>query len=96
MGSSAIKVAEYLACGLPVLVNAGLGDVASAVRELDAGHVLADYSDGELRTAAARVLELATSESASRNARRLAERDYDLEKATDAYAAIYRRLTQQT
>jgi glycosyltransferase involved in cell wall biosynthesis len=92
MGSSAIKVAEYLACGLPVLVNSGLGDVAASVRELDAGYVLSDYSDTELRAAAKRALDLAGSAPARANARRLAERDYDLEAATDAYAEIYRRL----
>jgi glycosyltransferase involved in cell wall biosynthesis len=90
--SSAVKVAEYLACGLPVIVNAGLGDVSDQVRATRAGHVVDDYSDFSIERAGAAVIELAETPAYRERARALAEAEYDLLDATERYAAIYRRL----
>jgi glycosyltransferase involved in cell wall biosynthesis len=92
--SSAIKVAEYLACGLPVVVNFGLGDVAQQVVESAAGHVMRDYSPAAIEEAGRAVVALADSPDARDRARGLAVSEYDLVAATEKYAAIYRRLAQ--
>ena len=44
-GSSPTKVAEYLACGLPVVVNAGIGDQGALAAEAPACTVMPDLSD---------------------------------------------------
>ncbi len=45
---SPTKLGEYLACGLPVVVNDGVGDVREIVEQLDAGAVLSSMSDREI------------------------------------------------
>lgn len=92
LASSAVKISEYLACGLPTIVNRGLGDVSDAIAETGSGFVLKDFSDAELALAAAALVRLIGSPTASANARRLAERDYDLAQGIAAYAEVYERL----
>jgi glycosyltransferase involved in cell wall biosynthesis len=47
-----IKVAEYLLCGLPVIVNSGVGDLDERLAHLDALCLLDDLSDASLTRAA--------------------------------------------
>ncbi|MBM4420003.1 MAG: glycosyltransferase family 4 protein [Chloroflexi bacterium] len=89
LGSSPIKVAEYLACGLPVVVNAGQGDTDSLVARDAAGHVITGYSDAEIARAAAGLVRLLGDEDARANARRLAEREYSADRAAEDYLGIY-------
>lgn len=90
-GSSPIKVAEYLACGLPVIVNEGLGDTDELVRRYGAGHVVRAYDDDDLRGAARALVRLLDDERARENARRLAEEVFDVRRGVDLYASIYGR-----
>jgi glycosyltransferase involved in cell wall biosynthesis len=89
LGASALKVAEYLACGLPVVINAGLGDADGLVARYGAGHVLPSYRPDELDRAAAAVAELVGDERARANARRLAEEHFDLAVGVERYHALY-------
>lgn len=92
LGSSPIKVAEYLACGLPVVVNEGQGDNDALVEDSGAGHVLRDASAAEVERAGRAVAALIGDERASDSARRLAERVYSVESAAEEYLRIYRRI----
>lgn len=92
LGASAVKVAEYLASGLPVVVNAGHGDTDRLVREYRAGHVVEAYTEEELRAAGRAVARLLLDTEARINARRLAEAEYDLRIGVDRYATLYERL----
>ncbi|MBI4349161.1 MAG: glycosyltransferase, partial [Elusimicrobia bacterium] len=58
VGSSPIKIAEYLACGLPVIVNAGLGDSDEQIRSYRAGHVVEGYAAPDLERAGEAVARL--------------------------------------
>lgn len=89
-GVSAVKVAEYLGCGLPVIVNAGHGDISEAVAAYRCGHVVDSYSTDDLRAAASAAVSLAADEGARRRARELAETTYDLRAGVDRYEALYR------
>lgn len=92
--SSAIKVAEYLASGLPSVVGRDLGDAGVEIAAYRAGHVLDDFSEGELRRAGLAVARLAGDPSAAQRARKLAEDRYDVRAAVAVYATIYGRLTR--
>lgn len=92
LGSSPIKVAEYLACGLPVIVNRGQGDTDALVTEHGAGHVLADYSDEELIRAAGALRELLADPGAGLRARALAESEYSADRAAEIYLRLYREI----
>lgn len=88
-GSSPIKVAEYLACGLPVIVSEGLGDSDTLVREHRAGHVVPTLGDNDLREGAAALVILLDDVGARARARALAEREFDLAQGIAAYDRMY-------
>jgi len=88
LGAAPIKVAEYLACGVPVIANAGTGDVASLLARLGAGHVLPDLSDGAMAEALDRVPALMALDRGRIAAHSRAE--HDLTVAVGRYDALYR------
>ncbi|MBI4521383.1 MAG: glycosyltransferase family 4 protein [Gemmatimonadetes bacterium] len=92
--SSAIKLSEFLAMGLPVVLNAGVGDTGELVAEAGAGVVLADLDDASLLEGARRLLE-SDLPTMGRTARRLAEQVFALEAAVDAYERTYERLAER-
>ena len=92
IGSSPIKIAEYLACGLPTVVNAHLGDSDALIRRYGAGHVVDNFTEVNLRRAGAAVAGLIDNELARRGARRLAEDVYSLDAAVRRYGQVYARL----
>lgn len=68
MGSSPTKVAEYLAAGMPAVVNLGVGDQAELGGERDACVTLGDFDEPTLSAAAARALKLADRDWTVRSA----------------------------
>jgi glycosyltransferase involved in cell wall biosynthesis len=54
-GVSPTKLAEYLACGLPVVVNDGVGDVREIIEQIGAGAVLSSMSDDDMDGVIARL-----------------------------------------
>lgn len=92
IGSSPIKIGEYLASGLPVIVNAGLGDTDALVENYAAGHVVRSFSDQELRHAGLRLAALVHDVAARQNARRAAEETLALGLGVVAYGQVYESL----
>lgn len=88
-GSSPIKIAEYLASGLPVITNAGLGDTDRLISSARCGHVLPDFTESSLEAAAEAVADLLSDEDARRRARRLAEDEFDVVRGTARYDRLY-------
>ena len=88
-GSSPVKVAEYLACGLPVVVSPKLGDTDELIRRYDAGAIVGT-DDASLRAAAASVVALLDDPVRRANARRLAEAEFALETGIARYRDVYR------
>ena len=58
MGSSPTKVAEYLAAGMPTVVNLGVGDQAELTAERDACVTLGAFDEPTLAAAAERALAI--------------------------------------
>lgn len=92
IGSSPIKIAEYLACGLPVITNAGLGDTEELIRTANAGHVLDAFDRASISLAASALLDLLVDGSARQRARALAERVFDARGGAATYDRVYTRL----
>lgn len=90
LSASALKVAEYLAAGLPVVVNDRLGDISGQVERSGAGHVLPDYSAPAIRAAGDAIALLLADAGARERARALAEAEYDLSEGARRYAELYR------
>ena len=92
LGSSPTRMAEILGCGLPVIANDGVGDVARIVREYGVGVLLKSGADADME-AAWDELEVMLSESDLRErCRAAAEKVFSLTGGTDAYRQLYRSL----
>jgi glycosyltransferase involved in cell wall biosynthesis len=91
IASSPTKLAEYLACGLPVVVNPGVGDVEELKQE--PAWVVVDRLDREsYERAALRLRGLLAQPDGRETARELAVRRFALARAVEAYDDLYRRL----
>jgi glycosyltransferase involved in cell wall biosynthesis len=94
-GSSPTKVAEYLACGLPVVVNGDIGDQRDLAHEREACVVLEDFGAAEIERAARAALELASRPREARTtaARDVARRHFGLEEVgVSRYVKLYEAL----
>jgi glycosyltransferase involved in cell wall biosynthesis len=87
-GCSPTKLAELFACGVPVIANAGVGDMDRIIDPRTNGSVLvADFSDSSLREAARKILAMDRTVPIRENSRR-----FDLPAGVAKYAAVYRQL----
>ncbi len=93
LGRSPTRMAEVLAAGLPVVANAGVGDVEAVVRRHDVGVLLADDSDAALAAAIAQLDALLADPDLPRRCRAAAEAGFSLASGTAAYLALYDALS---
>lgn len=88
--SSPTKNAEYLACGLPIIANAGIGDVDELIKENRVGVIVEQFDEQSYRTALEETLGLGRVGEICREA---AQREFDLESVGGVrYRRIYSRL----
>ena len=87
LGVSPTKMAEYLACGIPLYGNRGVGDVELILERLQAGHVLPNLSDASIEAAAADFDRLRRLDRGQIRAD--AREMLDLPAAVAAYRQIY-------
>jgi glycosyltransferase involved in cell wall biosynthesis len=93
IASSPTKNAEYLACGLPLIINAGIGDSDALIDEWNAGVLLEDFTDAEYGEAQTFIEAMVARPDARQNARNVAERLFDLQTVgVERYAALYERV----
>lgn len=93
LSSSPTKIAEYLAAGLPVICNAGIGDVDEVIEGDRVGVVLRDFDDESLTRALREVEALRAEGGLAERARESAERRFDIERVGGAkYRRLYARL----
>jgi glycosyltransferase involved in cell wall biosynthesis len=92
IASSPTKNGEYLACGLPLIINAGIGDSDLLVTDWRAG-VLINELDRQSFDRAYNELQAFTTNGAKATARRVAEKLFDLETiAGQRYADLYEKV----
>jgi glycosyltransferase involved in cell wall biosynthesis len=92
IASAPTRFAEYLACGMPVLVTPGVGDLASIVQDHCVGAVLAGEDDAAFSAAAAQLEALAADPTASDRCRHTARELFDVSGGAARYSALYARL----
>src|ERR1043165_10179492 len=90
IASSPTKNGEYLACGLPLIINAGVGDSDLLINEWKAGVLLEDFGEEDYLKAAQEI-EMIVGDSDVRNkARSVADKVFNLETiAGERYASLY-------
>ncbi|ELY42658.1 glycosyltransferase family 4 protein [Natronorubrum bangense] len=89
-GTSPTKMGEFLACGLPCLSNAAVGDVESILEDNGVGVALDSFDPEEKRQAVQRLVDLSTTPATAARCRQVAESYYSLERGVQAYDEIYR------
>lgn len=92
-GSSPIKIGEYLAAGLPVVMTDGIGDYSDWVRSNDLGVIVAGFDQEAAQAALDRLTEIwQAPEAFRRRARQFAEAQLSL---ADIGGARYHRVYEQ-
>lgn len=89
-----IKFGESLSCGLPVIINAGIGDCDEIVLEEKAGVVINDFSSREYERATKELTALFSEEDKLRQrCRDVAKKYLSLEMGVARYRDIYKKLS---
>jgi glycosyltransferase involved in cell wall biosynthesis len=92
MASSPTKMGEMLAVGLPIVANAGVGDVESMIDDIGCGVAIRDFTPDAYASALDHLESLGTS-SAARRERALPW--FDVNLGIERYDKIYRQLSAQ-
>ncbi|HVQ36126.1 MAG TPA: hypothetical protein VMS31_01245, partial [Pyrinomonadaceae bacterium] len=93
IAASPTKISEYLAAGLPVVSNQGIGDTDELLERERVGLVVADFDSNNLGPAAERALALADESGIAERCRAAAEKHFDLDTVGGAgYVELYRRV----
>lgn len=96
LGRSPTRMAEILSCGLPVVTNDGVGDVAHIVRENRVG-ILVEGPEPEAMAAAwAELSALLKDPNLASRCRKTAEEVFSLKTGTAAYARLYEELLTES
>lgn len=91
--SSPTKIPEYLACGLPIISNKGVGDVDELINNDRVGVILDDFSFQSYSKAFDDVIELKNEQGFAERSRSSAKNRFELEEVGGAkYRSIYRRI----
>jgi glycosyltransferase involved in cell wall biosynthesis len=89
LATSPVKLAEYLACGLSLIINSGVGDSGSLIREQNLGAVVEDFNSRDYRKALLEIDDL-MGEQARTRARGAAAEFFDVRTVgVDRYARLY-------
>ncbi len=92
LGRSPTRMAEILGCGIPVVANEGVGDVAGIVRRYRVGVIARDSSNEAMDEAVKELVQLRKDPELSVRCRRTAKKLFSLERGTEAYRALYGQL----
>jgi glycosyltransferase involved in cell wall biosynthesis len=91
--SSPTKFAEFLACGIPVVVNSGVGDMDGIIRREKVGVIAEGFSRESYRAAAEALKGLLEEGGAlKRRCRGAAENIFSLDGGCRQYEKVYREL----
>ncbi len=94
LATSPVKLTEYLACGLPVVLNSGIGDSDEILSDSGVGAIVSRFDDAEY-TRAWREIEYALVNLSDTKIRasQLAQKLFDLrEVGGERYARLYQRV----
>ncbi|RZP28559.1 hypothetical protein EVA25_02970 [bacterium] len=91
-GSAATKLGEFLACGVPVVINAGVGDSDRIVRRGRTGVVLSDMTRKSFEESMQAVQAMLIDSDTRHRCRQTAEDIFDLDQGVRAYKNLYDQL----
>lgn len=95
IASSPTKVGEYLACGVPFVMNRGTGDLESIVNEYKIGVVINSFTPESINEAAKDILKLSSTKNIKNKCRNVAEKIFSLKSGVNEYRKIYDLLNEK-
>ncbi|HEY0705475.1 MAG TPA: glycosyltransferase [Polyangia bacterium] len=90
LSSCPTKFGECLACGIPVVANTGVGDVAETIVHHRVGAAISRFANDAYREALAALEGLFSDSETQSRCRKAAESDFALSDAISVYDGIYR------
>jgi hypothetical protein len=85
------KIAEFLACGRPIVVNKGLGDMDKFISEFNAGVIL-DGTTTNLKDGAIKLASLLSDGNTPIRCRALAEKYFSMDVGVSNYLDLYSQI----
>ncbi|WP_417808817.1 glycosyltransferase [Thioclava sp.] len=89
LGRSPTRMAEILGCGIPVVANDGVGDVAGIIRKYRVGVLVEGASKEQMAAAWDELVALLAEPGLADRCRQAAEEVFSLSAGTEAYRALY-------
>jgi len=95
-GCSPTKVGEYLACGLPVIINTGIGDSDGILEPGRVGIIIKDFSNREYERVQQQLRQLIKDSDIKARCRKVAEKYFALDLGLEEYQKIYYKLLKNS
>lgn len=94
LATSPVKVTEYLACGLPLVINAGIGDSDELITREGVGALVNDFNEPEYARAISTIEDFVRQAVQTRQrTREVAERLFDVRTVgVERYSRLYERV----
>ncbi len=91
--SSPTKIAEYLASGLPIISNSGVGDLDTLIMGEKVGIILKGFTERDYEEVLVEIEKFLTDENLSEHCKAVAHRKFDIEHtAGKNYRRLYSRI----
>ena len=94
LGSAPTRLAEALASGIPIVTNAGVGDVEEIIRKYQVGVIVNSLSHEDLLNAYNELSRLLLDDGLQRRCRETAEIIFSLDMAVASYSTLYKELAE--
>ena len=95
IGRSPTKLWEYLACGLVVLVNSGVGDCNQIIKSNRVGIIVEGFSSDDYKKTMHRLKGLLLDlEGFKCRCQNMLRKDFSLQRGIEGYLSIYKRLSK--
>ena len=92
LGSCPTRMGEVLGCGIPLVSNGGVGDVADVIARHRVGVLVSDGSNEAMARAVAELKALIAEPDLAARCRAAAEAEFSLAKGAAAYDLLYRQI----
>jgi len=86
------KLGEYLACGIPVIINSGIGDSDKIIEEEGIGVVIKEFTGEEYLKGIKRLLWLLRQKDLKPRCRKVTEKYFSLEQGVEKYWKLYQQI----